>query len=102
MTVKAKESHQIQKVRKKIKEKIHEAEKQMSPEALLAMSYLIKQQLNRKKEGRINLKERQVTSFDENRHPAKTQSKFILKLIHQIKHPPKKDLTGRITSIKKT
>lgn len=102
MTVKAKESPQIQKVRNKIKQKIKQADKKMSPEALSSMSRLIKEQLNRKKEDRIDLKEWQITSFDENRHPAKIQNKFILKLIRQIKHTTKQGLEGRIKSIRKT
>lgn len=100
MTVKAKESPEIQKARKKIKRKLQQAERKMNPEALIAMSFLIKEQLNRKKEERINLKERHIT-FDENKHPAKT-SKFINKLIRQIKHTTEHDLEGRIKSIKKT
>lgn len=100
MNTKAKESSEIQKVRKKIKQKIQQAEQKMNPEALIAMGRLIKEQLNRKKEGRISLKERQFT-FDENRHPAKTQNKFILKLIRQIKHPAEHGLEGRIKTIKK-
>lgn len=103
MTAKAKESAQIQKARNKIKQQLQKAEKKMNPEALQAMSRLIREQLNRKKAGRINLKNRQIISFDENKHPAKTESKFIIKLIHQIKNQQNKsDLEGRIKHLSKT
>lgn len=96
MIVKAKESPHIQKARNKIKQKIKQEDKKISPQALYEMSQLIKQQLNRNKEGRIDLKGRQITSFDENKHPAKTESKFILKLIRQIKQTTEQGLEGRI------
>lgn len=101
MAEKAQESAQIQKARKKIERKLLMAEKKMNPEALQAMSKIIKQQLDRKQTGRINLKERHIT-FDENKHSAKPQSKFIMKLIHQIEHnqiPEANELEGRIRTI---
>lgn len=102
MTTKAKESQHIQKARKKIEEQLKSAEKKMSPEALNTMSRLIKEQINRQQPGRVNLKHRQVTSMDENDRYAKTESKFILKMINQIKQKqskPKNHLEGRIKSL---
>jgi hypothetical protein len=102
MTAKAKESTQIQKARNKIKQQLQKAEKKMNPEALHAMSLLIREQLNRKKSGRIDLKNRQIISFDENKHPAQTESKFVIKLIRQIKQQQNKsDLEGRIKPLSK-
>jgi hypothetical protein len=101
MTEKAKESAQILKARKKIERKLQMAEKKINPEALQTMSKIIKEQLNRQKDVRIDLKARHVT-FDENKHSAKTQSKFITKLINQIKHnkiPSENELEGRIWTI---
>lgn len=102
MPAKAKESPQIQKARKKIKQQLKAAEKRMNAEALQTMSRLIKEQLSRQKSGRIDLKDRQITTFDENQHPAKTESKFVLNLIHQIKDGKintENDLEGRITPL---
>ena len=102
MTAKAKESAQIQRARNKIKQQLQKAEKKMNPEALQAMSHLIREQLNRKKTERIDLKNRQIISFDENKHPAKTENKFIIKLIRQIKQQQNKsDLEGRIKPLSK-
>jgi len=106
MTSKAKESAQVQKARKKIELQLQKAEKKMNPEALSAMSRLIKEQLLRQQPGRIDLKKRQITSLNKNAHYAKTESKFIDKLIRQIKNDQfsgEKYLEGRIKkSPKKT
>lgn len=102
MSIKAKESLQIQKARKKIKEQLKAADKRMNPQALQNMSRLIKEQLSRQKADRIDLKNRQIISFDENQHPAKTESKFIAKLMHQIQHGTlslESDLEGRIKQL---
>lgn len=103
MTAKAKESIQIEKARKKIKQQLQKADQKINPEALQATSRLIREQLQRKKAGRIDLKNRQIISFDENKHPAKTESKFVIKLIQQIKQGNNKnDLEGRIKPLSKT
>ena len=102
MTTKAKESQHIQKARKKIEEQLKSAEKKMNPEALSAMSRLIKEQINRQQPGRINLKQRQVTSIDKDDRYAKTESKFVHKMISQIKQKqlkPENNLEGRIKSL---
>lgn len=100
MSGKAKESVQIQKARKKIKQQIASADKKINEGALLAMSKTIRLQISRHASERINLKEKIVTLFDENRHPAPTQNKFISKLAKQIKANPSdknlKKLEGRI------
>ncbi|HEV8051530.1 MAG TPA: hypothetical protein VGP47_03480 [Parachlamydiaceae bacterium] len=104
MTTKAKESLHVQKARKKIEEQLKLAEKKMNPEALSAMGRLIKEQIHRQQPGRINLKQRQVISVDNNRY-AKTESKFILKMINQIKQKqlkPEGNLEGRIKPFPET
>lgn len=105
MTTKAKESQHILKARKKIEEQLKSAEQKMNPEALSAMTRLIKEQINRQQPGRINLKQRQVTSLDKNDKYAKTESKFIHKMINQIKQKQLKSentLEGRIKSLPET
>lgn len=101
MAVKAKESPQVQKARRKIKRQLKAAERKMNPETLKAMSQLIKQQLARHQSERINLRKREFTIFDENQHPAKTESKFIMKLLHDLEHGEGQlednHLEGRIT-----
>lgn len=104
MAIKAKESPQIQKARKKIKQQLAAADKRVNTEALKEMSLLIQRQLARHTAQRINLKSKVVTLFDENKHPAKTESKFVHRLLKQLKHTPtkskqKKELEGRITSV---
>jgi len=101
--VKAKESRQIQKARQKIKKQLAAAEKRINPEALDSMSRLIQRQIARHSSERIDLKNRQITLFDENEHPAKTESRFISILMKQIKQEKigeqDNDLEGRITPI---
>lgn len=100
MAVKAKESPQIQKARKKIKQQLAAAEKRVNTEALREMRALIQRQIARHTAERVDLKSKVVT-FDENKHSAKTESKFVNRLLKQLKHPekskPKNELEGRIT-----
>lgn len=99
MSTKAKDSPQIQKARKKIKEQLKLSEKRMNTQALLAMSLLIKEQLKRQKTSQINFKKREIKQVGSHPVYAKTQSKFILKLMNQIKEAENKqkiELEGRI------
>ena len=105
MSTKAKESRQVQKARDKIKKQLLAAEKRTNTETLKAMSLLIKQQLERHKPERITLSKRQITAFDENKHPARSESKFVSKLLNQLKKATAStdsSLEGRITSIQET
>lgn len=101
MVVKAKDSKQIQKVRKKLQRQLQAAERLSNDEALDRMTLLIQEQLHRQQSVRINLKNRQIATFDENQHPEQVKSHFILKLIKKIKteKPPSKYLKGRITPL---
>jgi hypothetical protein len=100
---KAKESRQIQKARQKIKKQLAAAEKRVNPDALSSMSRLIQRQIARHSSERIDLKNRQITLFDENQHPAKTESRFISTLMNQIKQErlseSDHDLEGRIAPL---
>lgn len=102
MVVKAKESPQVQKARKKIKQQLAAAEKRINDEALKEMRLLIQRQIARHHAERVDLKTKVVTLFDENKHPAQTESKFVNRLLKDLKHPPKSkkksELEGRITS----
>lgn len=105
MSTKAKESRQIEKARNKIKKQLLAADQRTNEETLKAMSQLIKKQLERHRPERINLSKRQFTTFDENKHSARTESKFVSKLLKQLKNEPIKSesaLEGRITPITKT
>ncbi len=102
-TNKAKESPQILKARQKLQKHLAAADKHVNPDAIKAMKRLIERQLTRKQPDRIDLKAKNVTLFDENKHPAKSQSKFVSGLLRQLKHPsPKKkpkQLEGRVKAI---
>lgn len=101
MTTKAKESIQVQRARKKIEQQISKSEKMTSPESLDSMRKMIQRQISRHSKERINLKNRDIVLFDENKHPAKTESKFVHSLLNQLQHPKKSKspLGGRITSM---
>lgn len=104
MKIKAEESPQIKKARQKILRQIEAAEKRINPEALDRMSLLIKRQLTRHSPERISLKSKSITLFDENRHSAQTESRFIKRLMQQIEHPKHKgaNLEGRISSMEQS
>lgn len=102
MNSKAKESVQIERARKKIKQQLTSAEKRINTEALEEMSKLIQRQLQRHAKDRISLKDKTVTLFDENQHSAQTESKFVNRLLKQIKQKfdkanHQKKLRGRIS-----
>lgn len=106
MATKAKESLHILKARNKIKQQLANADKRINSEALEKMALLIQRQILRHKADRIDLKTKQVTHlplFDENKHPAKTQSKFVHRLLKELQHPKKNkrknNLEGRIKSV---
>jgi hypothetical protein len=106
MAIKAKESPQVQKARNKIKQQLAEADNRTNAEALKKMTLLIQRQILRHTPDRINLKTKQVSHlplFDENKHPAKTESKFVHHLLKELQHPQKSkrknNLEGRIKSV---
>lgn len=95
---KAKESPQILKARQKIEKKLADEEKHISPDSIKSMEQLIKRQLARHKDERIDLKARNVTPTT-----AKTENKFVLRLLRHLKQLPKvsieNHLEGRIKNI---
>lgn len=103
MATKAKESPHILKVRKKLQQHLAATDSLINADALKAMRKVIEHQLERQKAERINLKTKLFTLFDENQHPAQTESKFVARLMHHLKHPePKKSnkhLEGRVKAM---
>lgn len=101
MTTKAKESAQVRRARQKIQKQIQEADKRINDQELTLMRTVIERQLARHQTERIDLKTKNVTPFDENQHSAKTESRFVSRLLAQLKQgeisaTPSKQLEGRI------
>ena len=84
MGEKAKESHEIEKLRQKLAQRLNKQSLQSSPEALESMRQAIKSQLSHKS-SRVVLKKRSIKLFDRNKHPEKIHSKFIKKLMIELK-----------------
>jgi hypothetical protein len=101
MKVKAKESHHIEKVRKKLQEQLDSDNKKVTPAALEKMSTTIKGWISRHAEERIDLKNKEVVAlFDSNKHSATTKSRFVSKLLEHLQSSPKLPALekGRVTS----
>jgi hypothetical protein len=99
--IKAKESAQILKARKKLLQQIADENKHVTAQALDKIRKSIHHWISRHADDRINLKSKEITLFDENRHSAKPQNRFILNLLQNLKDTSKqksKKLTGRIVS----
>jgi hypothetical protein len=84
MAVKAKESNYIKKLRKKLKKQLTQQEKDLNEVALRNMKDLIVKLIERQKPLRIDLKDKTITLFDQNRHSAE-ENKAILKLKELVK-----------------
>jgi septation ring formation regulator EzrA len=100
MGMKAEESHQVQKARKKLEKKMAEESRLVNEKAISQMKKAIQIWLERHKNERLELAER-LELFDENRHPVKTKSKFVSQLLDQLeteadKSRSFKPLIGRI------
>lgn len=101
MAIKAKESPQVLKARRKLKKQMAEENKRITANALREMAKNIAHWLARHQKERIPLKDKTITLFDSNRHSARTQSKFINHLLQGLKQDKEqtepKPLGGRIT-----
>lgn len=95
MGTKAKESVYIKKAREKLKKELAKADKKITERALYQMSRIIHRWIDRHAEERVPIK---FEFFDENRHSAKTKSKFIRNLLTKLRKESKKakKLKGRI------
>ena len=101
MITKAKESTQIQKARQKLSKQLSEENKRLNTSALNRTTQLIRRWISRHSNERVTLKGKQIKLFDENKHSEKAHSKYVNRLLQQIKHkivrePSMKSLEGRI------
>jgi|688.fasta_scaffold25629_9 hypothetical protein len=93
----ANESPQILKARRKLQKQIDAENSKITAHALQRMAKTIEFWLDRHKRERVKLKDKSITLFDENRHPAKTQSKFVNHLLKNLQQEiTPKPLEGRI------
>lgn len=101
MNSKAKESPHVEKARRKLREQLEKESSQIVPAALAKMSSAIKTWISRHAQERIDLKDKEFVSlFDQNQHPATVKSRYVSKLLNQLKGQTKKKgaaLEGRIT-----
>jgi hypothetical protein len=85
MKQKEKESPQIKRYRRKLKEQIEHEHEIMNEAALKKVKQSIIQRLTRTNYERISLQDKTITLFDENRHPEPIHSKFVNQLFAQIR-----------------
>lgn len=101
MNDKAAESKQVQKAREKLKHQLQEEQKLVTEEALRKGSEEIKSWITRHQKERIKLRGKDVSLFDENKHPAKLHSRYIKHLIEDLAKPvppnAERNLSGRVT-----
>lgn len=100
MATKAKESPHIEKARRKLQEQLASEDSRITPAALEKMSNAIKTWISRHSQERISLKDKEFTTlFDRNQHPATVKSRYVSKLLEELKSKPNKPsgLEGRIT-----
>ncbi len=100
MATKAEESYQVQKARRKLEKQLQEENKLINEKAIEQMKKAMAIWLQRHKDVRVKLHER-LELFDENRHSAKSKSKFVAQLTKKLQKPPAKPkplkpLAGRI------
>lgn len=105
MKEKAKESAHVRKTREKLKQRLEATEKKITPEALRDTSQAIQKWIARHSKDRINLKDKTITLFDENKHSASPHNKIVTSLLKQLqseatKEKEVKNLSGRISSAK--
>jgi hypothetical protein len=103
VATKAKESKQVEKARRKLKMQIQEEHQLVTETALQGVSEEIKNWISRHAQERVRLKQKDISLFDENQHPAKVHSRYIKHLLHELALPiPPRDennLEGRVTKV---
>lgn len=82
---KAKESAQVKKARRKLKAQMEAEQEKFDDAALRKVKAAMQRWISRNAAERVKLEDKSIALFDENRHPAKTQSKFVNALFQQIK-----------------
>ncbi len=105
MTVKAKESRQVEKVRRKLAKVLEEEHSHFNKENLQNVRASIHKWLNRHETDRFDSAEQHVEAeeriftFNENKNPSEVRSKFVLNLLNELKneeHEHDDTLRGRI------
>lgn len=100
MMLKAKESRQVQKARRKLQHQIQEEHKLVTANALNKVSEEIKTWIYRHAKDRVKLKDKDIRMFDENQHSEKTHSRYVQHLLDQLSHSPstsvENNLSGRV------
>lgn len=101
MVAKAKESKQVEKARKKLKMQLQEENKLVTEAALKRVSHDIKIWISRHAQDRVQLKQKEISLFDENQHSEKIHSKFVKHLLKELASPPmqkpENNLEGRVS-----
>ncbi len=99
--LKAKESPQVERARKKIQQKLTEETQKITPEAIKNASNVIRSWIERHNDVRVSLKNK-VGFFDQNQSSATVKSKFVIHKMQQLQKTPKvgrqpsKALGGRV------
>jgi len=83
--IKAKESKHIQKAREKLQKQLVVERKLVNKKTIEQMKKAIQIWIARHQSERIQLHERPIELFDENRHPEKIKSKHVSQLLKQFK-----------------
>ena len=100
MVTKAKNSRQVEKARQKLESQIDEEHQLVTDRTLKKMSHDIKNWISRHNQERIKLKQKDISFFDENQHPAKVHSRYVKHLLQELAQPipPKTEnrLEGRV------
>ena len=76
----AEESEQVKRARRKLKQKLSEIDKLVTPEALSQMTEEIHLWISKNIKDRIDLKNKNISLFDENQNYAHTSNRSIRKL----------------------
>lgn len=101
--IKAKESAQVLKARKKLMQQMAEENEHITAQALDKIRKSIHYWIARHAGERIDLKSKEITLFDENRHSVGPQNKYILNLLQSLQSGRKTKrsstkLIGRVKS----
>ena len=88
MATAAKESKQIEKVRKKLEKVLREEHAHFNKETLAEVRENIHKWLNRHEPERLSSETKSFTLFDENRHPSEVKSKFVQNLLNELQNKP--------------
>lgn len=80
----AEESRQVQRARAKLAKIMDEEQEHYNKQELAKARKMIQAWIDRHSDDRVDLKEKSFQLFDQNKHPAKTTSRFVLALRSQL------------------